>query len=206
MKKARTYLTDAIAELRAKPQFYFALSGADVLFIWTQDLVPLAGPLLSSIATTLLTVRLFTRERKIKLAPLVGLALLSFPLNVLWTILAALFKNTSWDEAFSSGWSVPAFFFMCFVMIPWARAVRLIAVDKIGVDAALKNAWRVAARDFGAIVFLCSLMTILLVLAFETAGAGLVIAAPLGFALLKVTATSPAPERASAEPADRPRT
>lgn len=199
-----TILREARAELARRPRFYFGLGLSDILFVWTQDLVPLAGPLLCSLATTLLTARLFTVERKLKMTPLVGLALLAFPLNVLWTVLGALHRNTSWFEPFSTGWSVPAIFFMTCVWLPWARAVKRVAADKTGLDQSLKIAWRETAAEFGSFVWICLLMTVLLTLSFSTMGIGFLITAPFGFAVLKVTATWPAPERASEPSADRP--
>lgn len=205
MRKALTILEDARTEFFARPRLYLIIAACDILFVWTQDLVPLAGPVLCSIATTTLAVRLFTTERKMKMTPLVWLALLSFPLNVLWTILGSLHQNTSWDEPFSSAWSVPAIFFMILVYFPWARTVKLLSVDKLGLDTGLKIAWKETTNEIGPILWICLLMTVLMTLSYSTMGIGFLFAVPVGLAILKVTATSPAPERASEPSADRPR-
>lgn len=188
MNKARRLLEQGARELRARPGFHFALGASHVLFIWTQDLVPIAGPLLSSIAVTLLTARLFTRRLQVKLAPLVGLALLVFPVNVLWTVLLELHRNTTWSQAFSAAWSVPAILFMLLAIATWTLALRRVVLGKTGIDQSLKEAWFTVTRNFAAVLGAALVTTVLCTLAMASGGYGFFLVTPYGYALLKALA------------------
>lgn len=188
MPDARHILSDSFLALRTHPAFYGALGGSAVLFVWTQDLVPIAGLLLSSLAIILLIARMFSIDRKPRLGPLLGLALLSFPLNMLWEVLFSLHKNTSWTDTLSSAWSVPVLFFMSLVLVSLARSIRIVVLESAGVDRALARGWRETTAHWRAILPACLVMTILLTLSLATMGWGFVLAAPFGMALLKISA------------------
>lgn len=186
--KPLTLLTTALGEFRQRPAFFAALSASYVLFLWTQDILPIAGPLLSSLATTLLTARLFSVDRRPRLLPLLALAGLSFPINMLWTILFSLNRNTSWSAAMSSGWTLPVLFFMCLVLASLARSIRLIVLEGAGVDRSLSRGWTETSKHWRSVMPLCLLMAVLFTLSMATMGIGFAIAAPLGVVLLKATA------------------
>jgi hypothetical protein len=130
----------SINDLKKRFSLYILISVLYVLFIWTQDLIPLLGALLSSIATTLLIAKLLSAH-KVHPRLLIMLGLLMFPLNLAWTIILALFQNSDSILRAQVLFVYPLLIFLFAALIYHATTVQFLLQGETSLDKALKAAW-----------------------------------------------------------------
>lgn len=192
IRKARDLCVSSIKDLRDGFRFYAPLAASYILFIWTQDLIPLLGPAISSVFTTFLTARLFGHGWRERQGALIGLGLLFFPVNALWTILMSLHLNSGADGAMSSSWSIPALFLMTIALTAHGFAVRRLLAGAENIDKALGQGWRDLCARFFSLTWGWLLLTALFAVCLETEGYGFVLVTPLALAMLKNATAAPA--------------
>lgn len=185
--KLQDRFKDALTELRDKPILLVSTAGACGIFVWTQDVIPYAGPVLSAMGTTVLLARMF-KPNRLPLRSLLALGALTFPLNGLWTILMALYANTAWGEPFSTAWSIPIIFFMNFAFVVLVHSVRAITMENVGVDLGIRRGWKRTLMDLGPVMLSLVFMTMLGVASLATHGVLFLAFVPIALALLKVSA------------------
>lgn len=199
IRKTLDLCRSSAGELRDGWRFYLPLAGAYILFIWTQDLIPLLGPVVSSVFTTLLTARLFSVSWRERRGALIGLGILFFPINALWTILMSLHLNTTVDDAMSSAWSIPALFLMTIALTAHGFTVRRLLGGAANLDKALGTGWKDLTARFFSLTWLWFFLTAAFALCLASRGYGFLVVTPFALVLLKDSTTA----LSSTVPADR---
>ncbi|MBX2987897.1 MAG: hypothetical protein KF802_08360 [Bdellovibrionaceae bacterium] len=186
MKRTGEWFGLAIQEIRRRPLFWFGFGAAQVLVLWSQDLVAYLGTLVASSLSVLLLARQFTPRWRPFARPLLALGLLNFPFTALWLILSSLYENAGWLSAISPLWSLPILFCMCWALWALAFTVARITSGTLSLDEALKGAWRDLRADLPTFFWSSLLLAMMFSLSFYAKGLGFFLSAPLVLAYLKV--------------------